>query len=119
MDEATNPCGVPNFRTRNPVHYCFVQQVQLRPRKNGPPPPVVTPYGFHRKIDLRVHRLIVTLDDQLKPVGPPSIRMPKIDQFESIFRAASKEAFEPATVQFERLMVVTDLDETASQPFCD
>ena len=40
--------------------------------------------------------------------------MPKIDQFESIFRAASKEAFEPAAVKFERVMVVTDLDETAS-----
>ena len=45
--------------------------------------------------------------------------MPKIDQFESIFRAASKEAFEPAAVKFERVMVVTDLDESASQPFCD
>ena len=58
---------------------------------------------------LQIHRdkhpAIVTLDRQHKPFGPPSIRMPKIDQFESIFRAASKEAFEPATVQFERLMV--------------
>ena len=45
--------------------------------------------------------------------------MPKIDQFESIFRAASKEAFEPAAVKFERVMVVTDLDDAASQPFCD
>ena len=44
--------------------------------------------------------------------------MPKIDQFESIFRAASKEAFEPAAVKFERVMVVTDLDDAASQPFC-
>ena len=45
--------------------------------------------------------------------------MPKIDQFESIFRAASKEAFEPAAIKFERVMVVTDLDDAASQPFCD
>ena len=45
--------------------------------------------------------------------------MPKIDQFESIFRAASKEAFEPAAVKFERVMVVTDLDDAASQPFCE
>lgn len=45
--------------------------------------------------------------------------MPKIDQFESIFRAASKEAFEPAPVKFERVMVVTDLDDGASQPFCE
>lgn len=43
--------------------------------------------------------------------------MTKIDQFESIFRAASKEAFEPAAVEFNRVMVVTDLSESASQPF--
>lgn len=43
--------------------------------------------------------------------------MTKIDQFESIFRAASKEVFEPATVEFNRVMVITDLSQADSQPF--
>jgi hypothetical protein len=45
--------------------------------------------------------------------------MTKIDQFESIFRAASKEVFEPSVVEFNRVMVVTDVSESASQPFCE
>lgn len=43
--------------------------------------------------------------------------MTKIDQFESIFRAASKEKFEPEEVQVERVVVVSDKDEKGSQPF--
>jgi hypothetical protein len=45
--------------------------------------------------------------------------MAKIDQFESIFRAASKLAFEPAPVEFSRIMVITDLPEQESQPFSE
>lgn len=43
--------------------------------------------------------------------------MAKIDQFESIFRSASKEAFEPEAIEFARVAVVTDLDLTNSQTF--
>ena len=99
---------MPSFRTRSLVHYGLAQRGHSA---------IFTANGL--QIHRDKHPAIVRLDRQHKPFGPPSIRMPKIDQFESIFRAASKEAFEPAAVKFERVMVVTDLDEAASQPFCD
>ena len=43
--------------------------------------------------------------------------MTKIDQFESIFRSASKEKFEPEEVRVDRVAVITDKDEQGSQAF--
>ena len=45
--------------------------------------------------------------------------MTKIDQFESIFRAASKEKFEPEEVRVDRVLVITDKDKAESQPFLE
>ena len=38
--------------------------------------------------------------------------MTQLDQFESVFKAASKEAFHFASVDIEKVMVITDLDAT-------
>jgi hypothetical protein len=45
--------------------------------------------------------------------------MTKIDQFESIFRAASKEKFEPEEVRVDRVLVITDKGTAESQPFLE
>ena len=45
--------------------------------------------------------------------------MTKIDQFESIFRAATKEKFEPEEVRVDRVLVITDKDKAESQPFLE
>lgn len=43
--------------------------------------------------------------------------MTKIDQFESIFRAAAKEKFEPEEIQVDKVLVITDKGPTDSEPF--
>lgn len=45
--------------------------------------------------------------------------MTKIDQFESIFRAAAKDKFEPEDVRVDKVLIVTDKDATGSQPFIE
>ncbi|MEL7500549.1 MAG: hypothetical protein AAFN77_23355 [Planctomycetota bacterium] len=45
--------------------------------------------------------------------------MAKIDQFESIFRSASKQPFEPEDVSVDRVLILTDKDLAHSQPFVD
>lgn len=45
--------------------------------------------------------------------------MAKIDQFESIFRSASKQAFEPKDISLDRVMIVTDKSLADSQAFVD
>ena len=44
-------------------------------------------------------------------------RWQKIDQFESIFRSASKEPFAPEKVSFQRIMMITDKSLAESEPF--
>ncbi|MCR9163483.1 MAG: hypothetical protein ACE37F_19815 [Nannocystaceae bacterium] len=43
--------------------------------------------------------------------------MTQVDQFESVFRAASKPVFHPAAVALERILVVTDLPPSEAQAF--
>ena len=45
--------------------------------------------------------------------------MTKIDQFESIFRAASKEKFEQEEVPVDRILVITDQDQKTTDRFAD
>ena len=45
--------------------------------------------------------------------------MTKIDQFESIFRAASKEKFEPEDVRVDNVLIITDKNASDSQPFIE
>ena len=45
--------------------------------------------------------------------------MTKIDQFESIFRAAAKEQFEPEDVRVDKVLIVTDKDGGDSRPFVE
>jgi hypothetical protein len=45
--------------------------------------------------------------------------MTKIDQFESIFRAATKEKFEPEELRVDRVLILTDKDSEESKPFVD
>ena len=42
--------------------------------------------------------------------------MPNVDQFESVFRAATREVFAYAPIAVRRVMVVTDLPETEAYP---
>ena len=41
----------------------------------------------------------------------------KVDQFESVFRAATKTRFEYSAVQVESVLVVSDRDERAAAAF--
>ncbi len=43
--------------------------------------------------------------------------MTQVDQFESVFRAATKPVFRPKGVELERIMVVTDLPPNEAQAF--
>jgi len=43
--------------------------------------------------------------------------MTNVDQFESVFRAASKPRFHPKAVELERILVVTDLSPSEAQAF--
>ncbi len=43
--------------------------------------------------------------------------MTNVDQFESVFRSASKPVFHPRDIDLERALVVTDLAEEAAQAF--
>ena len=43
--------------------------------------------------------------------------MTQVDQFESVFRAASKPVFHPAAVELERVLVVTDLPPSEAEAF--
>ena len=45
--------------------------------------------------------------------------MAKIDQFESIFRSASKESYEPESVKMGSVAIVSDVDLSNSQGFVD
>jgi nucleotide-binding universal stress UspA family protein len=45
--------------------------------------------------------------------------MTKIDQFESLFRAASKSVFEPEPVDIRDILIVTDMDEQRTNQFVD
>ena len=45
------------------------------------------------------------------------IAMTQVDQFESVFRAASKPVFHPEAVDLERVLVVTDLPPSEAQAF--
>ena len=45
--------------------------------------------------------------------------MTKIDQFESIFRSASREKFEPEVVRVDRVLILTDKNADESQPFVE
>jgi len=45
--------------------------------------------------------------------------MSKLDQFESAFKSASKARYRYSTLEFERILVVTDLDEEAGRRFAD
>ena len=51
--------------------------------------------------------------------GHHGIGMGKVDQFESIFRAAAKTRFEYSPVQVESVLVVSDRDERAAAEFGD
>ena len=44
--------------------------------------------------------------------------MTNIDQFESVFKAADKPVFEPESLDFNRLLIVTDLQQDAAEQFC-
>ncbi|MCA9296067.1 MAG: hypothetical protein KC983_06105 [Phycisphaerales bacterium] len=43
--------------------------------------------------------------------------MPRLDQFESVFRAASKDVFTLESYNYARVLVITDLDETAAYAY--
>jgi hypothetical protein len=43
--------------------------------------------------------------------------MTQVDQFESVFRSATKPVFRPAGVELERILVVTDLPPSEAQAF--
>lgn len=43
--------------------------------------------------------------------------MTRIDQFESVFRAAAKARYSPSDVRLDRVMIVTDLDAAAGQGY--
>lgn len=45
--------------------------------------------------------------------------MSKLDQFESAFKSASKARYHYSSLEFERILVVTDLDEEAGRRFAE
>ena len=45
--------------------------------------------------------------------------MTKIDQFESLFRAASKSVFELQPVDVRDILIVTDMDQPQTNLFAD
>lgn len=45
--------------------------------------------------------------------------MSKLDQFESAFKSAAKEQYRYSAVTLAKILVVTDLNESASMRFCD
>jgi hypothetical protein len=43
--------------------------------------------------------------------------MTRVDQFESVFRSASKEVYRPTAVQLHQVQVITDLDDSGARVF--